>query len=488
VNVEGAGSLNATSTTFANASDVAISLNNGTNIDIHDCYFFNNSGTTIYLLGGSLNVSNSQFDLGKIGIEVQGTQTTISNSQFSRFTNLAVSLLAGGKYGNTSGTVTGCTFSSNNQSISVQGSELVCVDSNFTQNTYGIIASYNSSTNVIRGEFTSNRLGIQASTSSSLAVLGTTFTSSLAATAGGAIYAANSPYVSLTSITAVNNSGRVSGGAVFLQNITQAIIVGSTFANNTLGVLHATYSAVALTNCTFTGNDAPSGVTSTFNCLLNITECEFTSNTGCAIYSQSDFLVNIVSSTIQGNGGLNQSQGGGLEILKTNSCSITNSTVANNNAIIGGGLYASGSQITLTSSQFFNNTAQNYGGGAYLVTQVVNTFNTTFANNTATQGAGVYSEVPQITCANTNFTSNVASQDGGGLMLQQVNGSALLTQCYVSKNTASQQGGGMYSQNSNLTLSGCTISENNVPLGTGGGLWNSGTSIIEQILREGESE
>jgi hypothetical protein len=84
--------------------------------------------------------------------------------------------------------------------------------------------------------------------------------------------------------------------------------------------------------------------------------------------------------------------------------------------IVGGGIYASDSTITIRDVVFEDNTAQ-YGGGVYALNS-----NITFER-----------------CA---FRNNAATEDGGGF--QAFRGSALLTDCTFEDNAAGSRGGGLH--------------------------------------------
>jgi predicted outer membrane repeat protein len=100
---------------------------------------------------------------------------------------------------------------------------------------------------------------------------------------------------------------------------------------------------------------------------------------------------------------------------------LTDVTFQENDAPLGGGLYASpNSNSILTRVTFRQNTAT-FGGGIYMLGSVGNyayilATNSTFSGNTASSnGGGVHSSMGDISLTNVTFSDNSASGSGGGL-------------------------------------------------------------------------
>jgi uncharacterized repeat protein (TIGR03803 family) len=145
---------------------------------------------------------------------------------------------------------------------------------------------------------------------------------------------------------------------------------------------------------------------------------------------------------------------------------ISNVTVTDGSAPIGGGIYtASGSSLTMSNSTISNNDAVGNSG--------------TFGD-----GAGIYA-AGTINLTSVTITGNQATSantsggnfsDGGGILVY-TSGSATLTSCTVSNNTVSADGAGIDAEG-NLTLTNCTINHNTAVIASGG-VGNNGTLIID---------
>lgn len=94
---------------------------------------------------------------------------------------------------------------------------------------------------------------------------------------------------------------------------------------------------------------------------------------------------------------------------------ISNSTLSNNSAFMGGGISNEGSIIKILSSTFSGNLAQNIGGGISNSGPLTKISNSTFSGNSATYwGGGVFTSAPLTTLINSTFSGNSASADHGG--------------------------------------------------------------------------
>ena len=146
--------------------------------------------------------------------------------------------------------------------------------------------------------------------------------------------------------------------------------------------------------------------------------------------------------------------GGGL--LNIGTLALTNCTVNNNSAEIGGGLFSNGypnggTTLTLTNCTVNNNSAE-YGGGLLSLGGTTLTLtNCTVNNNSAV------------------YTGGGGFGAGGGGVYND-GGKATLTNCTISDNSASSGGlapggGGLVNDGGAVSLTNCTISGNSVPGG-----------------------
>jgi len=173
-------------------------------------------------------------------------------------------------------------------------------------------------------------------------------------------------------------------------------------------------------------------------------------------------------------------------------------TIMNGFAEQGGGVYCSGSSLTLNNCIIMNCTAESEGGGIYCSSGSPTRINCTIKNNavlgddfslggggvfqqysnatmigcviadnTANRGGGVYcmdADSVMIRCA---INGNTSFERGGGVCLAL--GSPLLLDCTISENVA-EYGGGAFCVSSSPSLSNCTVT-NNHSLLDGGGLF-----------------
>lgn len=186
----------------------------------------------------------------------------------------------------------------------------------------------------------------------------------------------------------------------------------------------------------------------------------------CGVFSSGNEL-NLSGCTVKDfkEGGI--CAGGKVSLLN---CSI----IDNESSSTGTGINFSGTSLKITGCKIQGNnknttdTNQN-GGGIYIdsADAVVTISDSTINENNAQTGAGIYLNSGTLTISSTTMESNTATGDAGALCIN--NGSVTLTDCTISSNEA-QNGGGIYiASDVTATLTGCTISENSAK-STGGGL------------------
>ncbi|GAA0723448.1 choice-of-anchor Q domain-containing protein [Dokdonella soli] len=134
----------------------------------------------------------------------------------------------------------------------------------------------------------------------------------------------------------------------------------------------------------------------------------------------------------------------------------------------GGGIIATGANVTMTNSIVSGNTASNHGGGVSVYHGALMLTNSTVSGNTATtfNGGGIHVEGGSVTSINSTISGNTAGQKAGGIY---TNATATLTNTTVSGNTAAGSGGGLFAHD--IVLNFSTFSGNSVPSGhVGGGI------------------
>jgi CSLREA domain-containing protein len=182
--------------------------------------------------------------------------------------------------------------------------------------------------------------------------------------------------------------------------------------------------------------------------------------------------VNISGVTIQnGNTGFS---GGGICNEGDNTVNIINSTLSDNEASTGGGIY-NGGAMTVTNSTLSDNEADTVGGGIYNGGTVTVT-NSTLSGNETNAGGGIYNG-GTATVANSTIISNIAWSLGGGIFI--TSGTVTVTNSTISANTA-DDGGGIYNIGTLNVQNGSTIGEVGAPntAEDGGGIYNSGSGTV----------
>ena len=213
-------------------------------------------------------------------------------------------------------------------------------------------------------------------------------------------------------------------------------------AINNLGSLTLTDSTVSGSTAEEAGGGIYNGGT------LVLTGDTFQNNTasngGGAVYTSGSLTANN-DNFYDNHGGIS---GGAISGATSNAnITVTNSTITNNDADYGGGIFAApGATTTITDSTLSSNTASLRGGGAI-----------------ANRG--------DLTVTDSTLSGNSAQTGGGGIYND---GTATITNCTIYNNTASQ-GGGLDNLGS-TTLTSCTVTDNNAYGGAGGGIFNSGES------------
>ena len=172
---------------------------------------------------------------------------------------------------------------------------------------------------------------------------------------------------------------------------------------------------------------------------------------------------------------------GGAIIATQSNVTVINSKFAENNAEIGGAIFATlGSNIVMINSIFVGNTATNrskdmycYGGVLYsesvfFRTTQVATSGCEFSNNTATYGIVFTALNCTVNVTSSKFHNNIAVERGGVMWLQT--GTVLtISDSEIANNTAQKHGGGvMYMRDSGSVIINMSQVYNNSALMSGG--------------------
>jgi hypothetical protein len=201
--------------------------------------------------------------------------------------------------------------------------------------------------------------------------------------------------------------------------------------------------------------------------------------------------------------------GGAVAFEEGAEVTFENCTFTDNAAAIGGGIYASHSDLQSDDCNFVGNFAY-HGGGALCVGGKAVVTASDFSNNVATatagKGAGICLLGNNADIIDCIISNNDANGSGGGIYLsnkdiyeQLVAGenSVLVKNCLINDNSASRDGGGISANwHSDPNIVNCTIA-NNVVTGTGfgagygGGLgcfYGNYTNVVNSIFRSNSAQ
>lgn len=172
------------------------------------------------------------------------------------------------------------------------------------------------------------------------------------------------------------------------------------------------------------------------------------------------------------------SANGGGGISNAGTLTVSGCTITSNEAsACGGGIFSSGS-LSLSGSTISENTAGSWscGGGIYNLGSAA-VSNCTISSNSGRHGGGIYSAI-NMAVSGCTITSNESTGYGGGIFGGA--GSLSISGSTISENTAgtdgSHGGGGIYVGES-VTVSDCTIADNQCG-GDGGGILNNEGKLI----------
>ncbi len=208
-----------------------------------------------------------------------------------------------------------------------------------------------------------------------------------------------------TGVVHVNNC-TIDGNGIFgslpfgggISNGGSLTIAGSTIANNFAfqGAGIADLGGVTLTDSKVTGNTSI--------------------DDGAGIYTTSG--VGLTRTLVDANSSGNR--GGGVFVAVTGGANFTQSTISNNDAIDGGGIYIDGdgsnTQDLYDGTMINDNFASGDGGGLYSTGQESQINNTSFVHNSATNGGGIFrTGGGEFHIQHSTIAKNSATQVGGGL-------------------------------------------------------------------------
>ncbi|GLS27691.1 choice-of-anchor Q domain-containing protein [Marinibactrum halimedae] len=227
--------------------------------------------------------------------------------------------------------------------------------------------------------------------------------------AGGGIYSAENLELQNTVIT--QNTARY-GGGIFVAS-GSLLIQASEIRNN---------------NALVSGG----GISTKENSVLHIIDSTIKANHGKqrsgGIYSFGETI--ITGSHITHNS--TEGYGGGISNANIGSLTITESTISNNHAKVGGGIENNGN-LSVSNSAVVRNNSLDWAGGIFNRSRL-DLFTSTIADNTSTTGAG-----------------GIHNKNSGELSISNTT---------ISGNSATGQGGGIYSENTDVEITNTIVSGN----------------------------
>ena len=261
---------------------------------------------------------------------------------------------------------------------------------------------------------------------------------------GGAINAVDSRL--FVRDTQINNSSAQDGGAIYAVD-SDVRIVASFFFNNHAadsgGAIHATGGKLGVYNSSF-GTSAFANVASDY---------------GGAVYvaGTSDAEAILVSSSSFTN---NEAELGGAIFAGENTSAF----------IVSGSFFENGSETTApNASTSFGGAIFSEGNGLYIT-------GATFSENQAALGAAIYSAADYSNFNGLNVSGNESSASGGGIVFQGIE--AFISDSTVDGNVSGEVAGGIaVSGGSKAVLRRVTVAGNSAEEG-GGGIWASPGSIL----------
>ena len=286
--------------------------------------------------------------------------------------------------------------------------------------------------------------------------------------AGGAIYNASTSTVTISNSTISGNNSPFFCGGIYTEGsltISGSTVVGNSADTQGGGICGG--GTLTITNSTISSNSAIEG--------------------GGIVNFGTLMLVNAhVSSNVATFGG-----GGG--IMNSGTATIVDSVIGDNssgaelpNIAGGGGIYnqsgVSPATLSIRNSTISNNLAVR-GGGIYLKDGSLNMIVSTIKGNVATRlpdqlagrGGGVFNRDGQVSVTSSTISGNHADGNGGGVANSDGHGFISFVNSTISGNSSSSGGGIANRGSSTAVFKSCTIS-NNYAESVAGGIVSDGFS------------
>ena len=301
------------------------------------------------------------------------------------------------------------------------------------------------------------------------AITGSNFTNNNAQY-GGAIYICEGN-IAISDSLFENNSADVEGGAIDIDSAINNPVVtveNSKFVNNTPQAIHNS-KELHLGIETFT--DLQNAIDLVDGILTLDSDIAMTDDEAAGFVNGVAINKDIV---IDGKGHTIDAKNLGRIFKINNWCDVTltNVTLTNGNATVGGAIYNFGN-LDLVHVNFVNNTAK-YGGAIMNYAYGLVLDDSTFTNNTAKIGGAIYNSEDCFVVGNSTFTNNTAKI--GGAIYNYGIGFVVGNSTFVN-NSAADGAGAILNGGRGFVVGNSTFA-NNTATSKGGAIYNYGIGFV----------
>ena len=302
------------------------------------------------------------------------------------------------------------------------------------------------------------------------AITGSNFTNNKAQY-GGAIYICEGN-IAISDSLFENNSADVEGGAIDIDSAINNPVVtveNSKFVNNTPQAIHNS-KELHLGIETFT--DLQNAIDLVDGILTLDSDIAMTDDEAANFVNGVIINKNI---RIDGKGHTIDAKNLGriFEIDGGFAVTLTNVTLTNGNATVGGAIYNFGN-LDLVYVNFVNNTAK-YGGAIMNYAYGLVLDDSTFTNNTAKIGGAIYNSADCFVVGNSTFANNTATSNGGVIFNYGI-GFVVGNSTFVN-NSAADGAGAIMNGGRGFVVGNSTFA-NNTATSKGGAIYNYGIGFV----------
>ena len=185
--------------------------------------------------------------------------------------------------------------------------------------------------------------------------------------------------------------------------------------------------------------------------------------------------------------GGNAKFGGGILVKGGSKLTTENINISGNKAQYGGGICVTdGSKVVIEEGTLVSDNEANYGGGINVYKGNCEVTDSSMLNNKAKDGGGIYnSKDAKLDISDTEILNNYLNGGYGGGLLNE--GECIIKNSRINNNTNASCGGGL-SNYATLTIEDCTISSNSVTENGGGIEINDGTNSDAKTTFSGSNK